>query len=227
LRRFAAAVTVATAGMAVAAASAQAAPTLGIAPVKPCYVSGESVNFLGGGYTVGAYVDIAIDGTSLGQLQANMSGAIGGTITLGTFKGAKSHTVKATDTSNTALTASLSFNGTTPQVTVKPRKGPAGRKRKMRGYGFMSGKKAYMHVRGHGISADTLVGRPKGPCGTWGPSKRRIVPAGAPSGTYKVRFDHKKKYSKNTKPQTGGTLTITRTFHAVGARATAFGWSAD
>jgi hypothetical protein len=221
LRRYATAFTVATAGMAMTAATAQAAPSIGIGPAKSCYFSSDKVTVLAGGFTPAGSVNILIDGQSLGQLPANASGAVAGEITFGRFKGAKAHTITGTDTANPALTASKTFYGTTPQVTVKPANARADKKRKMRGYGFLAGPKAYMHVHNHGVSTDTLVGRPAGPCGTFGPTKRRIVSAGAASGNYRVQFDAKKKYSKKTRPRLVYTLRVFRTFHA--ASASGFG----
>jgi hypothetical protein len=220
LRRFATAFTVATAGLALTAAAAQAVPSVGIGPSKSCYFSNDKVTVLGGGFTPNGLVGVAIDGESLGQLPANATGGVAGTITFGRFKGAKAHTITGTDAGNPALTASMTFYGTTPQVTVKPANARADKKRKMRGYGFLSGPKAYMHVRNHGVSTDTRVGRPKGPCGTWGPTKRRIVGAGAASGNYRVQFDHKQSYSKKTKGRLVYTLRVFRTFKA--ARASGF-----
>jgi hypothetical protein len=212
LRRVAMAFTVATAGIAATAATAQAA-TLAIGPARACQISGQAVNMLGGGYTPGGYVDIAIDGQSLGQLPTDSAGSLAGRITLGALRGVKSHSVVSTDTTNPALTASTSFVGTTRQVTVKPQHARAGKKLKLKGYGFLKHAKAYMHVRGHGLSIDNRVGKPKGACGTWS-AHRGIVPSSAAAGVYHVQFDQKKRYSKKTKPRVRGTMTVTRTFSA-------------
>jgi hypothetical protein len=214
LRRYATAFTVATAGLAATAASAQAA-TVGFAPGKACYLSGEEVTVSGTGYTPMGFVDISIDGRSLGQLQADAAGAVTSPLRLGGFKGAKTHTVTATDVTNAALVGTAPFSGTTFQVTVKPKHARAGKKLKLRGYGFLSGPNAYMHVRGHGYTSDSRVGKSSGPCGQWS-AKRRIVPASAASGKYKVQFDHKRKFSKKTKPRLRGTMTVTRTFSSTG-----------
>jgi hypothetical protein len=216
LRRYAAAFTVATAGLAATAASAQAA-TIALG-TKPCQLSGSKVNMLGGGYTPNGLVDIAVDGRSLGQLQTDPAGSLAGRITLGRLKGVKTHSVVATDTANPALTASTTFVGTTRQVTVKPKRARAGKKLRLKGYGFLKAGKAYMHVRGNGYSADAKVGNPKGPCGTWS-GRRHIVPSFASSGVYKVQFDQKKRYSPKTKPRVRGRMTVTRTFSST----TAFG----
>jgi hypothetical protein len=208
---------VATAGLAATAATAQAA-TVGFAPGKACYIGGDMVTVQGTGYTPGGPVEITIDGASLGQIPAtDAAGSFSNGLTLGVFKGAKAHTVTATDVANPALTASAQFLATTRQVTVKPKHAHAGKKLKLRGYGFVSGPNAYMHVRGHGYRKDTRVGKPSGPCGQWS-GKRKIVPTSAAAGAYNVQFDHKKRFSKKTKPRVRGTMTVTRTFSS-----TAFG----
>jgi hypothetical protein len=216
LRRAVIAFTVATAGMAATAAAAQAA-TLAIGPARPCQLSGQKVNMLGGGYTPSSYVDFTIDGKSLGSLPTDPSGSLAGQITLGSLKGVKSHALVATDQANPALTASTSFMGTTRQVTVKPKHARAGKKLKLKGYGFLNGGKVYMHVRRGGYAADAKVGKPKGVCGTWS-GKRHVVPSSAASGVYHVQFDQKKRYSKKTQPRVRGTMTVTRTLSS-----TAFG----
>jgi hypothetical protein len=225
LRRYATAFTLATAGMALTATGAQAA-TLAIGPARACQLSGQKVNMLGGGYTPNGSVNIAIDGTSLGNLPTDPAGSLAGQITLGRLKGVKAHSIVATDSANPALTAATTFFGTTRQVTVKPKRARAGKKLKIKGYGFLKSGNAYMHVRGNGYSADTKVGNPKGVCGTW--SKRRhIVPSFASSGVYSVQFDQRKRYSRKTKPRVRGRMTVTRTFSstAFGGAAPLYAWT--
>jgi hypothetical protein len=223
LRRFATALTMAMAGTAAMAAAADAA-TVAIDPVVPCYLAGDEVAMTGTGFTAGGAVDVTIDGKSLGGLTADPSGNIAATITLGGMKAVKSHTLTATETANPANTASVTYTGTTLQVTVKPKNARAGKRLKLRGYGFLAGPKVYMHVRGHGYSADQLVGRPAQPCGTWS-ARKHIVPSTASPGKYKVQFDAKKKYSKKTKPRVRGTMTVFRTFSAFGGVGLPMRWT--
>lgn len=226
MRRYATAFTVATAGLAATAASAQAA-TLAIGPPRACQLSGQKVNMLGGGYTPNGVVNFTIDGQTLGQLRAEAAGSLAGEITLGRLKGVKTHTVVATDATNPALTAAAQFLGTTRQVTVKPKKARAGKKLRLKGYGFLKAGKVYMHVRGNGYSADAKVGKPKGACGTWS-GKRHIVPSFASSGVYRVQFDQKKRYSAKTKPRVRGRMTVTRTLSstsAFGGAAPLYAWT--
>jgi hypothetical protein len=200
------AVTIVIAGSAGLAGTAQA-QSLTIAPVKPCYLSGEQVTTTAAGFTPGGLVDFAIDGKALGPLVADPAGTVVGSLTLGGMRGAKSHGLSATDQSNPALVANAAFLGTTRQVVVKPNDAAAGTPRRLKGYGFMNGPRVYMHVRGNGYSSDKRIAKPSGPCGTFA-TRKVIVPASAGLGRYRVQFDHKKKYSKKTRPRYKGTMTV-------------------
>jgi hypothetical protein len=200
------AVTIVMAGSAALAGTAQA-QSLTIAPVKPCYLSGEQVTTTAAGFTPGGLVDFAIDGKALGPLVADPAGTVVGSLTLGGMRGAKSHGLSATDQSNPALVANAAFLGTTRQVVVKPNDAAAGTPRRLKGYGFMNGPRVYMHVRGNGYRSDKRIAKPSGPCGTFA-TRKVIVPASAGLGRYRVQFDHKKKYSKKTRPRVAGTMRV-------------------
>jgi hypothetical protein len=213
--------TVATAGMAAFAATAQAA-TLTLSPVQSCYLSGQQPTALGSGYTPNGNVNAAF-GAATTTVTADAAGNIGLVLSIPGVKGIKGYSLAATDVTNTALTASVALFVTRLHVDVNPTHAAAGKKLRIKGYGLIGGKKVYMHVRGPGhYRSDTKLAKANAPCGTF-KVRRKIVGAGARAGAYTVRFDAKKKYSKKTSPQTGGVLTITHTFSAVGARAAAFG----
>jgi hypothetical protein len=203
----------ATAGAAVvvgtaASAGAAHAAAIGISPAKACYLSGEKITLSGSGYTPNYPVQVAIDGTSLGQVGADPAGNIAAEITLGRMRGAKSHSLTAVDTTNAANAATASFLATTFQVTVKPRNTRAGRRLTLRGYGFMGMANVFMHVRGPGgYKTDKRIARPQGPCGTFG-VRRRIVRPGARTGNYRVQFDAAKRFSKKTRPRVRGTMRV-------------------
>jgi hypothetical protein len=210
------ALTTAVAGAAMAG-TADAA-TIGIAPAKPCYLSGETITAQGAGFTAGGPVDVKIDGTSLGQIGADASGAIGAVIKLGTMRGAKSHALTATDLTNPSVLATASFLGTTNTVSVKPKQASAGKPRRLKGYGFFAGPNVYMHVRGHGYKADRRIAKPEAPCGTF-VVRKRIVPAGSTPGRYRVQFDARRRYTKKTRPEVHGTLRVFRRARSSSARA--------
>jgi hypothetical protein len=196
----------ATVGTLAMAATAEAA-TVAITPVKGCYLTGESDTLSGAGYTPNGSVAIAVDGTTVFSLTADATGNIGTTLQFGTMKAVKTHSLTATDAANPALTATVSFVGTTHQVATRDSRGKPGKKVKLRGYGFLFGRKAYMHVNGHGIHTTTFLARPKAPCGTFS-VKKKLVRKGAPIGKYKVQFDARKKFSKKTQPRLVYPLTV-------------------
>lgn len=211
---------VAAAGTAAMAATADAA-TLTIAPVKACYLTGEAITAAGAGFTPNGAFEVKLDGTSLGQRDARPDGTFAVTITLGTMRAVKSHALSATDVTDPALTAGASFMGTQNIVTVKPKDAKAGDKLRIRGYGFLAGPRVYMHVRGHGYSTDKRVGNAAAPCGTFA-TRKRIIPATATPGFYRVQFDARRRYSKKTKPRVKGRMHVFRRFSATSARASAF-----
>ena len=210
MRRVVTAFFVATVGTAVLGGTAQAA-TLTITPDKACYLPGEQPIVDGAGFTPGGGVDATFTGHS-GRVFADPAGAIALQLTFPTVKGVKRLPVTATDATNPALTATLKLATTTPHLDVTPKHAKAGKKLRIKGSGMLGGRKVYMHVRGpHHFKTDTKVASTKPPCGTF-KTRRTIVPAGARAGAYTVLFDAKKKFSKKTEPQLGGTLTVTKTF---------------
>jgi hypothetical protein len=222
LRRFATAVTVGLAGTAAMAGTAHA-QAISITPAKACYLTRDTVSLSGSGFTPGGPVDVSIDGTSLGQTAADAAGNIAGEIRLGTMRGVKSHAMTATDQTNPALIASVSYLGTSNRVTVRPQNARAGTKRRLRGSGFVAGPRVYMHVRGpRGYRSDKRIARAKAPCGTFA-VRRRIVGSGASVGRYRVQFDAVRRYSKKTRPRLVGFMNVSLRAGSARAGAALFG----
>jgi hypothetical protein len=216
LRRVMTAITVATVGLATTAATASAA-SINLSPLQSCYLATKSATLNGAGFTPGGFVNVTVDGQSGGGTQADTAGNFAGQFNFGPMKAVKTHTITATDATNPAITATTTFVGTTHQVVFPKRSGKPGKKVKLRGYGFIFGPKAFMHVRGHGIKSNKFLARPKAPCGTF-TVRKAIVPSDAPVGKYRLQFDHVKRYSKRTPEKFLLQLTVFRTFNS-----TAFG----
>jgi len=215
-------ITLATVGLAAAGVATADAATVALDPVKPCYLAGEEVGLNGTGYTAGGSVSFAVDGQTIFSETADTAGNVTSGLHFGRMDAVKTHTLTATDGTNPALTASLNFVGTTQQVASKSSRGKPGKKTKLRGYGFIFGKKAFMHVRGHGIKSNKFLKRVTAPCGTF-TVRKAFVPSSAPVGKYRVQFDHKKAYKKKRAGSIAYELTVFRTFNS-----TAFGgggWS--
>jgi hypothetical protein len=203
-------ITLATAGLAAAASAANAA-SINLSPAQSCYLTGKSATLNGAGFTAGGFVNVTVDGQPGGGITADTAGNFAGGFNFGPMNAVKTHTITATDSTNPAITASTTFVGTRHQVASKTNRGKPGKKSKLRGYGFIFGKKAFMHVRGHGIKSNKFLARPQAPCGTF-TVRKAFVPSGAPVGKYRVQFDHKKKYSKRTPEKLVYELTVFRTF---------------
>lgn len=216
------AITAATAGLAATAATAQAEPSIAITPLQACYLAGETYTVSGGGFSANGSVNLSVDGAAIGVSQAtDAAGSYSLPLRFGALDAVKTHTMSATDAANPALTASVSFVGTTQQVASRSSRGKPGKKSKLRGYGFIFGRKAYMHVRGHGIKSDKFLARVQAPCGTF-TVRKAFVPANAPVGKYRVQFDHKKRYSRRTPHKKVYELSVFRTANAAAASAGAF-----
>ena len=216
MRRVMTAITVATVGL--AATAAADAATLALDPAKTCYLKGEQATLSGTGFTAGGSVNVSVDGNDEGVLTADTAGNFAVQFNfVGELNAVKSHPITATDATNPAITATLPFVATTQQVALRNRNGKPGKKSKMRGYGFVFGKKAFMHVRGHGIKSNKFLARTEAPCGTF-TVKKAFVPSSAPVGVYRVQFDHKKAYKKKRAGSIAYELTVFRTFNS-----TAFG----
>jgi phospholipase/lecithinase/hemolysin len=218
------AITAATVGLAATAATAATAnaATLSLDPVKQCYLSGTSATISGTGFTPGGGITVTAEGAQPGHTVADTAGSFAATWNFGGLHAVKSHLIVATDDTNPATKGSVSYVGTTQQVALKDTRGKPGKKKKLRGYGFIFGKKAFMHVRGHGIKTNTFLKRVKAPCGTF-VVKKAFVHANAPVGLYRVQFDHKKSYKKHRAGSIAYQLSVFRTFSS-----TAFGgagWS--
>ena len=216
MRRVMKTITLATVGLAATAATAQAA-TISLSPLQSCYLANTSATLNGAGFTAGGFVNVTVDGQSGGGTQADTAGNFAGQFNFGPMKAVKTHTITATDATDPAITATTTFVGTTHQVATRNDNSKPGKKIKLRGYGFLFGPKAFMHVRGHGNKSNKFLARPKAPCGTF-TVRTAFVPSNAPLGKYRVQFDHVKKYSKRTPGKLVFDLTVYRTFNS-----TAFG----
>jgi hypothetical protein len=206
-------ITLAMVGLAAAGVATAEATTVALDPVKPCYLAGEDVGLSGTGYTASGTVSFAVDGQTIFTEVADTAGNFATGLHFGQMKAVKTHTLTATDATNPAVTASLNFVGTTQQVATRDSRGKPGQKKKLRGYGFIFGKKAYMHVRGHGIKSNKFLKRVTAPCGTF-TVRKAFVPSSAPIGKYRVQFDHKKAYKKNRPGAIAYELTVFRTFNS-------------
>jgi hypothetical protein len=217
--------TVATITVALAGSSMAQAATLVADPALSCYPEGSQVLLLGEAFTPNAPVNFTRDGTALPAdppIVADAAGQLTATLTLpGLLKGQRTLDYVAADTVNTANTGALSLLVTATDISLKPKEGKPQRLLTIGGRGFFGGGKTlWAHVkRGRGRARNVKIGRIKGPCKKV-KAKKRLFPAGAASGQYRVQFDAFRRYKNKRAFKSTFNVTIFRTFRpAIAASA--------
>lgn len=219
--------TAATLTIALSGTSLAQAATLAADPNRDCYPEATPVFLPGEGFTPNAQVDFTRDGTPLvanPPIVADAAGLVSATLTLpGLLKGQKTLDYVATDTANPLNTASLSLLVTATDVALKPKRGRPERLLTIGARGFFGGGKTlWAHVVRGGRSRNVKIARIKGPCKKVR-AKRRIFPAGAASGSYRVQFDAFKRYRKKREFKSIFNVTIFRTVRPAIASVSATG----
>jgi hypothetical protein len=198
----------------VAAAPAQAA-TLTLVGSKSCYRFGDTLTLNGAGFTPSGQAAITLEGKDLGVVPTDAAGNFSAPLTIGSLKGVSTRTLIATDAANPTNVAQAEFLGSALGVTVRPRNGGAGRKLRINASGFTTGKRLYAHIVRKRFKRNVFVGKLKGPCRTL-KTRKRVLPAGTPSGVYTVQFDTRRKYSKKTKVWVQFTVTVSPRIRGAG-----------
>ena len=220
--------TVAAVTTILAGASLAHAATLAADPDLRCYPEATPVFLPGEGFTPNAQVNFTRDGTPLvanPPIVADAAGQVSATLTLpGLLKGQQTLNYVATDTANPANIASLSLLVTATDVALKPKRGKPERLLTIGARGFFGGGKTlWAHVkRGKGSARNVKIGPIKGPCKKV-KAKRRIFPAGAAAGSYRVQFDAFKRYRKKREFKSIFNVTIFRTVRPAIASLSATG----
>jgi hypothetical protein len=184
-------------------ARAAAAPVLW--PLKPCYDAAEDTDsgreqvlLAGTGFTPGARVDVAIDGSNV---VSSVAIDADGNLPAGTINapfvdsGQRPFTVTVTEKGNLAQSVAAQALVTRLGVTVKPMRARAGARVRFRGAGFTAGGPVYLHYLHRGKVRRTvrLVRRPEGPCGTF-EVRRPQFPFTPAVGRWWVRVDQLEHY---------------------------------
>lgn len=197
-----------------AAASAQA--SLSVDPVKPCYRERETVDVPGSGFTPNGMVNFTRDGLSLGDpIQADASGQLLGRLTLPDLvSGQRRLTYVGTDATNPALTAQFTVLVSAVDVLLTPTTGAPNRIRTIRARGFFGGRRLWAHVVRRGRPAtsarNVAIGRVKGACKKLR-AKRRLFPATAAPGRYRIQFDTFRRYKPTRSVQFEYDVRVFRT----------------
>jgi hypothetical protein len=204
-RPLAVAVTVA----ALAAPSAAHAASLTTQPAKQCYRAGETVHFIGDGFTPSNQVNLVRDDVLVSQFPADQNGRFDVSLRLLMAQGSQRRTYTATDSVNQGLSASVAFTVSALRVDLAPRNGPASRRFRVRAQGFTTGRTLWAHVIHKRSKRLIKIGRLKGSCHTIR-TRRRLLTRNARLGTHRIQFDTYRRYRADRQVQKHFTIRIVR-----------------
>jgi hypothetical protein len=194
---------------ALALPSAASAAELTVSPQKRCYSSGESVNLLGTGFTPLGSATVTRDGSLLGTLNTDGSGAFNGVLTLAQNSGRRTKTYTATDDTDSSLTASRQITVSSVGVGLAPASGAPGRILRITAHGFTTGKTLWAHITRGRTTRHVKIGRLKGACGNLR-TRRRLLPRDAAVGVHTIQFDTFRRLNRNQRVRDRYTITVTR-----------------
>jgi hypothetical protein len=206
--------------LAVAASSAQAAPSLDAS--YPCYGSGESLLLSGSGFTPQETVTLSVSGQQIATIGTDPDGdftarvqapnALFGTLLL---------RFSAADRAQPGLRAGTTVRIAATDVVISPTVASPSRLRRVQGWGFFDARAVYAHVKRHGAkrARNIRLGTPRGACGRLD-VKRRLFPRGVRPGSYTLQFDTLRRYYPNL---ASGISYVVAVFGQGSSRASA--WS--
>jgi hypothetical protein len=188
---------VAAATVALAAPSSAPAATLTTMPSKACYGTGDSVNFIGSGFTPGGLVDFTRDGRTVSgsPISALPDGSFGGGLDVVQPRGRAVRTYTATDRQNPANAASTSITVSELDVRMRPAGGRPAARRRIFAEGFTTGQTLWAHILFRSSLRTVRIGRLKGACG-WLRTRKQLFPADAPLGRRLIHLDTLRRYRR-------------------------------
>jgi hypothetical protein len=207
--------------IALAAPPSAGAATLSVSPIKPCYGSGEELAATGTGFTPNGSVRFTADGVPLsGTAPVSATGVFTGSLSVGLASGEKVKTYAAIDRLNPAIRASKDLRVSALDVTISPLTGSPGRLLRIVARGFTLGKRLlYAHIRrGEGYRRTERIGKLRHACRKLR-TRKRLFSSRARSGTYRLQFDTRRRYSRRTRQRVVFTVEISRTLSAATAAA--------
>ena len=192
-----------------AAPSAAQAASLTPNPEKSCYRSGETVHFVGGGFTPSGSVNLTRDGISVSPIPADAAGRFDASLRLLQDQRQEERTYTATDSSDTGLSASAAVTVSSVGVGLSPRTGPVSRRFRISARGFTTGRTLWAHVIHKRSKRHLRIGRLKGACHNLS-ARRRLLPRSARLGRHKIQFDTFRRYRANRAVKTTYPINVVR-----------------
>lgn len=185
---------VAVAIASLAAPSVAHAASLTPNPAKPCYRSGETVHFLGEGFTPGNPVSLSRDGTVFSSsIFADGAGKFDAELRLLQDQGRLVRTYTAANSGTQGPSASRQMTVSAVDVGLSPKNGPVSRRFRIKATGFTTGKVLWAHVVHKRSKRHLKIGRLRGACHDL-TTRRRLLPKNARFGRHRIQFDTFRRY---------------------------------
>jgi hypothetical protein len=200
---------VAVAIASLAAPSAAHAASLTANPVKPCYRSGETVHFIGDGFTAGNQVNLSRDGIFVSSIPGDGAGRFDAALRLLEDQRREVRTYTATDSGNQGLSASVPVTVSPVNVALAPGTGPVSRLFRIRANGFTTGRTLWAHVVHKRSKRHLKIGRLRGACHDLR-TRRRLLPKNARFGRHLIQFDTFRRYRANRAVKTTYSIRVVR-----------------
>lgn len=169
---------------------------------RSCYPVGGEATLTGSGYAPESQIRFTVNGDPLREtVSSDAAGDVRVTYTPPRVRAERRLVIRATDAEGTYARTTI-YVTRKLRVTADPDSSSNVRtwRAVFRLYGFGRGK-AYIHyINPKGRLKKTVrLGRLIGPCGRLKSSKRRVMPFDDPQfGFWKLQFDTRRRYSKNT-----------------------------
>ena len=190
---------VVTAAVALAGPAAASAATLTTSPQKPCFGSGDRVNFRGTGFTPSGIVDFTRDGDPVAAdppITALPDGTVNAGLTVFNERGVEQRSYAATDRTNPTLTAAAPVTVSELDVNMLPRSGEPSEPRRIAAVGFTRGSTLWAHIVFKGKVRNLKIGALKGDCRNL-TKRKRLFGASPPFGRHLIHFDASRRFRRS------------------------------
>jgi hypothetical protein len=192
-----------------AAPSVANAASLTTKPDKACYRSGETVSFMGDGFTAGGSVNLMRGSTFISSFQADGAGRFDAPLRLLLDRGREERTYTATDAGNPGLSASAPVTVSAVGVGLSPGTGAVSRRFRIRARGFTTGRTMWAHVIYKRSKRHLRIGRLRGSCHDLR-ARRRLLPRNAGFGRHRIQFDTFRRYRATRSVKSSYSIRVVR-----------------
>ena len=192
-----------------AAPSAAHAASLTSQPGKPCYRTGETVHFIGSGFTASNNANLSRDSTFISSIPTDAAGQFDASLRLRQDTGSETRTYTATDANNPSLSASIPVMVSSVGVRLSPGTGSVSRRFRIRAQGFTTGRTLWVHIVHRRSKRNIKIGRLTGACHNL-TARRRLLSRKARLGRHRIQFDTFRRYKRDRPVKAAYTIRVVR-----------------